>query len=111
MDAAGCQARDTIVVKEIDCQKGISFPNAFSPNSDGRNDTFKPEVNGNIEKFQFVIYNRYGEKVFESKNPRSGWDGKFRGRNQDNNVFVWYCMYKLNGEPEKIEKGTVILAR
>ena len=107
----GCNARDTIKVIAKDCAKGIYFPNAFTPDNDGRNDTYKPVVNGKIEKIKFIIYNRLGEKVFETSDPFRGWDGVYKGKPQASNTFVWYCNYQFAGDIVKIEKGTVILVR
>jgi gliding motility-associated-like protein len=107
----GCSARDTIKVIAKDCGKTIYFPNAFTPNNDGKNETYKPVVIGKIEKIKFIVYNRLGEKVFETTGPFKGWDGTYKGKPQDSNTFVWYCSYQFAGEPVKIEKGTVILVR
>jgi gliding motility-associated-like protein len=46
---------------------GIFFPNAFSPNHDGHNDLFRPEVFGQLAKYQLQIFNRWGQKMFESE--------------------------------------------
>ena len=63
----------------IDCDYFIYVPNVFSPNADGNNDMLY--VRGNrIESLRFNIYNRWGNKVFETDNVRQGWDGKYRGK-------------------------------
>ncbi len=56
----------------------LLLPNTFSPNNDGLNDYFLG-VQRNFEKFGIVIYNRWGELVFESDNPQFSWDGKLKG--------------------------------
>ena len=56
------------------------IPNAFTPNNTGPsvNNTFKP-ITGSYLKAQFSIYNRWGEKLFETNNLTNGWDGKSNG--------------------------------
>ena len=55
----------------------ILFPNAFSPNGDGRNDVFKPAYYSSIESFKMEIYNRWGEKMFGTNDIETGWTGFF----------------------------------
>jgi gliding motility-associated-like protein len=106
-----CTGTDTIQVKNLNCRKGIYFPTAFSPGNDGKNDKFKPVVSGVLVNYHFTIYNRWGEKVFESTNYTEGWNGSYIGKIQDGNGFVWTCTYQFNGETLQREKGTVILVR
>ncbi|HLY69245.1 MAG TPA: gliding motility-associated C-terminal domain-containing protein, partial [Puia sp.] len=74
---------------------------------------FKPVVYGYLDKFYMVIYNRWGQKIFETSDAAKGWDGTFNGQNQDTNTYVWAAQYHLAGslEKEKNAKGTVILLR
>lgn len=106
-----CVGTDSIYVTQKDCLKGIYFPNAFTPNNDGRNDVFKPVVWGPVTNYQFVIYNRWGQVVFKTNEPGKGWDGKSRGHQNDSNVFVWSCTFQILGERIKTEKGTVIIIK
>lgn len=110
-NADGCIAKDTIRVSEKDCKKGIYFPNTFTPDNNGHNDTYRPVVRGLLDKFRLLIYNRYGEKVFETTNYRQGWNGVYNGQQQNVNQFVWVCYYQFRGEKEQMEKGVVILLR
>jgi len=75
------------------------FPNAFSPNpaggSDGRynpddvsNDIFHPVYRG-VREYKLEIFNRWGEKIFESLDPGIGWDGHFNGKLAPQDVYVW----------------------
>lgn len=61
---------------------GIYIPNAFTPNADGLNDIFQPKGFG-IAKYQIQIFDRWGERIFESKQIEFGWDGKMQGRGVD----------------------------
>ncbi len=86
----------------------VFIPSAFSPNSDGQNDTLY--VRGScITGMEFMVYDRWGEKVFESKSPAKGWDGKVRGVPLDNAVFVYYLKAVLSNGEQVIRKGNVSL--
>jgi gliding motility-associated-like protein len=113
-DSKGCSAIDSIIVSgKNNCILGVYFPNAFTPNYDGKNDVFKPIVYGYLDKFYMVIYNRWGQKIFETSDAAKGWGGTFNRKNQDTNTFVWYAQYHLAGSLEKGKnaKGTVTLLR
>ncbi|MEA3495455.1 MAG: gliding motility-associated C-terminal domain-containing protein, partial [Bacteroidota bacterium] len=71
-----CQGIDTILVKSL-CNYKIFIPNAFSPNDDGVNEIFTV-VAPEILSFELQIYNRWGEKIFESNDQNKGWNGKFK---------------------------------
>ena len=57
----------------------IQIPNAFSPNNDGLNDIFKPFYS-DVSEYKMYIFNKFGEKVFESNDINIGWDGYFKGK-------------------------------
>ena len=59
--------------------EGFYVPTAFTPNGDGRNDVFQPMLLGNVKSYRFCIYNRYGDKVFETSDLRKGLDGRIKG--------------------------------
>ncbi|MBC7389194.1 MAG: gliding motility-associated C-terminal domain-containing protein [Opitutaceae bacterium] len=101
--------RDTIVIKSGVCE--VFVPGAFTPNNDGKNDVFR--VIGNmIDKLSFQIYNRWGEKIFETNNKSVGWDGNFHGIMQNSGAYVYYVQYTKIGEDKKYTmKGTLILLR
>lgn len=86
-------------------------PSAFTPNQDGKNDFFKPFISGNIKHFELFIYNRWGQVVFHTRDATKGWDGKYLGKEQDNNIFIWQCAYQFEGEPVRRKKGTVVLIK
>lgn len=110
-DKNNCTGKDTIVVYAKECLAGLYVPNAFTPNKDAKNDQFRARLFGNIKSFELTVYNRWGQIVFVSNDPLKGWDGKYAGKEQDSAVFLWICRYQLEGEQEKIEKGTVTLIR
>ncbi len=58
-------AKDTIEILNQECIGGIYFPSAFTPNGDGKNDSFKPIIHARLTNYYFAIYNRLGHVVFE----------------------------------------------
>ena len=105
------QAQVTVVVDEIKCETPYIFmPNAFTPNANEEND--KLLVRGqNITDLHLVIFDRWGEKVFESVNQYEGWDGTYEGREVDPAVFVYYLEVVCADGQEYFEKGNVTLIR
>jgi gliding motility-associated-like protein len=111
-DEHGCTVTDSVLVNSKACTpEGVYVPSAFTPNGDGKNDLFRPEVFGTVSNYHFAVYDRYGQLVFSSKEPGAGWDGKVGSAKQESNVFVWYCSFQLAGQPQQMEKGTVMLIR
>ncbi len=114
-DSNGCKALDSIVVK-VDFNGKAYIPNAFSPNSDGINDVFY--VLGKcVEEVRVLrIFDRWGEMVFEKSNtppndPLYGWDGKFRGKDMNSDVFVYYIIVALPDGTTVEMKGDLTLLR
>jgi gliding motility-associated-like protein len=110
-DANGCRGKDTIRVIENDCLNGVFIPNAFTPNGDQLNDRFMALVYGKVISFRLQVYNRFGELVFTTTDPRQGWDGIFKGKNSPSGNFAWQCSYQLEGSEPVYQKGTVMLIR
>ncbi len=110
-DTNACIGVDSIDIKDSACPQYVYLPTAFSPNGDGRNDVFRPLFAGAVSHFKFAVYDRWGRQVFESSNPSEGWNGTAGGRPQPPGVYVWVCVYDLYQQPEKMQKGTVVLIR
>ncbi len=110
-DNNNCKGRDTIVISLKDCTKGIYFPSAFTPNNDGKNDKYKPLVYGRLTSYSFVIYNRWGQVVFNTNSVNDAWNGTYKGLQQDSDIFIWICNYRLEGEENRNKKGTFLLIR
>jgi gliding motility-associated-like protein len=88
----------------------ITFPNAFTPNNDGKNDLFKILNGYNLLGYHLIIFNRWGQEVFETRDYSKGWDGKYNGEEQAQGSYVWFCEYNKNGDHKDL-KGTVTLLR
>lgn len=108
-DPNGCTAQDTVSVV-VNFIEGIGVPQAFSPNGDGHNDLLVVKGLG-IDKMVFKIYNRYGELVFESKEQTFGWDGTYRGKDENPGVFTWVLEYHLLNGTSKVISGNTTLIR
>ena len=109
----GCATtRDvTVTVSPVGCQPPfIFFPNAFTPNGDGENDVLFLRGNS-IKDMRFVIYNRWGEKVFESTNLQSGWDGTFKGEKVCPDVYGYYLEATCTNGEEYYEQGNVTVLK
>jgi gliding motility-associated-like protein len=101
-------ASDAVTIKSVDCV--ILFPNAFTPNGDGRNDYFKILNAFDLTDYTLTIYNRWGQLVYSTTDFRQGWDGQVKGQPQDPGLFVYYSSYKKDNIPVTT-KGTFILIR
>jgi gliding motility-associated-like protein len=111
-----CKKLDSIHVKK-ECLYDIYIPTAFSPNHDGVNDVFVPLSNEKgMYIIDFLIYNRWGEKIFESQDftPNDitkGWNGTYKGQEAQVDNYAFYCSAKMPDGQIKIYKGTVALLR
>ena len=115
-NGSGCtdSACITINVKEIPCG-ALFLPNAFTPNGDKDNEQLCIFYEGNcIKEIRLIIYNRWGEKMFETTDISQCWDGTYKGELLNTAVFVYYLKAILTGNNpmDKLEKkGNVSLIR
>lgn len=113
-DANGCAARDTVqvIIDDSNLTKcgEVFVASAFSPNGDGQNDVLS--VQGNcLQEVKFEIYNRWGEKVFQSRALNGAWDGSFNGEIINTGVFVYYVTAKLSDGKTVNKKGNVSILK
>jgi gliding motility-associated-like protein len=99
---------DTITLEVTHCD--IFIPNIFSPNNDGLNDVLYVRGEG-IAQLSFVIFNRWGEKVFETNDPYLGWDGTFKGQQAETGVYVYMVNVTLDNGLTLKRSGNVTLVR
>ncbi len=92
-----CKFRDSISVIYKSCDCNTVIPNAFSPNGDGVNDVLKPLMKCTPVKYLFSIFNRYGQKVFETTDYQKGWDGRFSNHNLPVGTYYYILTYKNPG--------------
>ena len=102
----GCgSASDAVFVKVFN---DIYIPTAFSPNGDGKNDTWRIEALAAFTKAVVSVYNRYGDKIFEGSGSNSFWDGTYKGELQASGAYVYMIDFK--GQ-RPVRKGWVIIVR
>ncbi|MFN8317192.1 MAG: gliding motility-associated C-terminal domain-containing protein, partial [Chitinophagales bacterium] len=112
IDTNGCKAHDTVKITVIPDYQ-IYVPNAFTPNGDGFNDIFEIYGKKNLWKeMSMIIYNRWGEKVFDTNDSQFGWDGTFHGVLQNPQVYVYELRITfINGYAMPLQKGSITLIR
>ncbi len=108
-DGFGCTASDTVTVEVIEAYS-IFIPGAFSPNGDATNDVLFVRGAG-IKELSFMVFDRFGEKVFESSSVNDGWDGSFRGKDMNTGIYVWYVNAVFYNGTTQTLKGDVSLVR
>lgn len=101
---------DDIMLTEKFCGGDIWFPSAFSPNGDNLNDRFGVLNAGGLESYYLSVYNRWGEKIFETTNPSHKWDGKTKGIASPTGIYAWYSILKRSGAVYE-KKGHVTIIR
>ncbi len=111
IDTNGC--RDTTIVPVFVSQPALFIPNVFTPNGDGANDFF--QIFGNLSSLRYLevkVFDRWGEKVFESNDHHFKWDGTFKGKPMQPAVFVYVIEAAFaNDSKARLWKGSVTLMR
>jgi gliding motility-associated-like protein len=97
-------------IEPVPPENDIFIPNIFSPNNDLNNDVLYVRSH-NIREMTFSIFNRWGEKVFESKEITKGWDGTYKGLACNEGVFFYYLDATLQDGTIVQKKGNVTLIR
>lgn len=104
-----------IAIEKEACDCETVFPNAFTPNQDGINDDFKVIGDCDFLEYELVIYDRWGNLVFQSLNPKLGWDGTIQGKTALEEVFIYKCRYLpdngIGTGQETLLRGEVQLIR
>lgn len=90
-DFRGCKGEDGTNVKRR-CPVQVFFPNAFTPNADGKNELYEPKGK-DVVGFHLMIFNRWGQQIFESKSIDHKWDGKTEGKDAPADVYLYQCNY------------------
>jgi gliding motility-associated-like protein len=115
-------ADTTVQENTVKVQKGgqVLIPNAFSPNlsaaggsggiSDGKNDIFLPITRGVVE-FELLIFDRWGELLFESRDPEFGWDGTYNGKLCQQDVYIYKLAASYADGERVVRVGDVNLIR
>ncbi|MDN3655357.1 gliding motility-associated C-terminal domain-containing protein [Ferruginibacter paludis] len=102
-------ATSSIIISQGVCQ--VYIPTAFSPNNDNLNDIFRVKYPFSVNKFRMIVYNRFGERIFETVNMTKGWDGTFNRSKQPAGAYLWVISLTDIDGRDKAIKGTVLLIR
>lgn len=108
-DQNGCTATREIAVAVI-ADKVVYIPNVFTPDGNGANDDFRVFTNG-IRFSQLMIFNRTGEKVFQSNNITQSWDGRYKGTEAMAGVYTYYLELVFLDGDRRTYQGSLTLLR
>jgi len=93
----------TFEVYQIICECDIFIPNTFTPNDNNTNETFRIVSICPLELFELVVFNRWGEIIFESNDVNVYWDGMYLGLPVKDGTYVWKLKYKfIEGSTQSI---------
>jgi gliding motility-associated-like protein len=106
-DGSGCIAKRQVTVTILH-DNDLFIPNSFSPNKDGANDYFIVRGN-NLFGVRLTVFDRWGEKIFESTNPFIGWDGTYEGEDLNPGVFTYVVTVNYNDRQTITRSGTITL--
>ncbi|MBA3674339.1 MAG: gliding motility-associated C-terminal domain-containing protein [Chitinophagaceae bacterium] len=111
-NSCGSKIDTVLIANKNNCICNLYIPNAFTPNGDNFNDKFFPVSNCRLSEFEFMVFNRWGEKIFETKKISSPWDGRFMGQPCETGSYVYILSYKFeNDNITNKKKGNVYLIR
>lgn len=110
LNEGGCE--DSFAVNLcVEPEYTLYVPNGFTPNNDGKNDIFRPRGIG-ITEYRMMIFNRWGQKIFETNDIELGWDGTYDDEKVQNGVYTYLIVYRdITGPDTKAKKGTVAVVR
>ncbi len=112
-DQNNCTTAGSIIILSgiDDCSTPhVWVPNVFSPNGDGENDILFVRGEG-ISHMEFIIFNRWGQKMYESSNSTNGWDGTFKGKACPDGSYSYVLKVKFTNNTETVKSGNITLVR
>ena len=103
------QSSRSVSTKEcIYIKPSIFIPNAFTPNGDGKNDKFRPVLSFLPQEYRLIIYNRNGNKVFQTTKPEKPWEGNFQGQHKVSaGTYIYYLEVKNPKQEIIIKRGEI----
>ena len=94
-NSVGCDSIAYLNLSVYD--ENIHIPNTFTPNNDSKNEEFM-SMPIELENYSMIIYNRWGQEIFISKNSTQGWDGTFKGKMCQDGVYLYKIGYLCSGD-------------
>lgn len=110
-DQNNCSDTASVTYSDIQLCCNFSFPTAFTPNNDGKNDGFRVVTFGNMSTYIISIFDRFGEMVFTSDDPKKYWDGTYLGKPCEIGTYFYFMQAQCLVGPKKFYKGDVTLIR
>ena len=107
-NSLGCADSASVRINVEGCYD-LYLPNAFSPNGDGQNDVYR--VHTNATEIDFLIFDRWGELVFETKDPSQSWDGTVNGQLREPSVFTYLLRLHMFDGSTELSRGNITLVR
>lgn len=106
-----CASKDTLVFDDIEDCCLFTYPTAFTPDQNGLNDGWRPITYGNVDFYLLSIYNRWGERIYTSSDPKARWDGTWHGKKCDIGTYHYLLKARcVTGQEEK-GRGSFVLLR
>ncbi|MFH1119900.1 MAG: gliding motility-associated C-terminal domain-containing protein [Bacteroidota bacterium] len=115
VNAYGCTGESSVWL--VPCSLEITIPTAFTPDENNLNDVFRPVIEGDIQPsgFHMLIYNKWGELIYETADYGAGWDGSFHGSPAPRGIYVYVINFEvpgyINTTLNSPVRGTVTLLR
>lgn len=107
-----CTKTDSVSLKVSDCSCPVIYPNAFTPDNNNLNESFMPVADCELKDYELLIFNRWGQLIFTSKNINHGWDGNYKGKPAPNGAYLWMARYKAQFTGKTYnQKGSITLFR
>jgi gliding motility-associated-like protein len=111
-----CMAMDDISIRMSCSESDIFMANSFTPNGDNNNDHFYPQSGGSLIIAYMTVYDRWGEKIFQNENfrandPASGWDGTYKGKILEPNIYVYYVQFICGNGQKILVKGDIAIVK
>lgn len=105
-------ATDNFELQTKSCNCYLYIPNTFTPTGDGLNECFKAVYDCEFENYVLYIYNRWGQLLFETKNPTDCWDGKYNMQYVEPGVYIYLMEYNsIYNAGKEVRKGRITVVR
>ncbi len=110
-DTFQCADTASVTYDDIQLCCNFGYPNAFTPNNDGKNDGYRIYTYGNMLHYNLNIFNRWGQLVFQTGNPKQAWDGTFGGEPCEVGTYFYYLSAQCLTGPKEYHQGDIELIR
>ena len=95
----------------VDCNPGILVPTGFSPNGDNNNDSFRVFAGNDVKSFKISVYDRWGNKMFETTESGFGWDGNYKGKALNPGIYAYMLEIIYKDGKAELKSGNITLIR